>query len=150
MAKKNRKKQAQDEPRELTRKQQHINARDRERNRRVVLAVSITLGLVGAVLLIGILSEFVFKPNSSIATVGGEKISTRAFQERVKYEQSQLENQYIQLNQLEQQFGGQGFFTSQISQIEATLSSPFSLGMQTLDRMINETVIRQQAAGTGH
>ena len=149
MAKKNRKKQAQDEPRELTRKQQHINARDRARNRKVVLAVSITLGLVAAVLLIGILSEFVFKPNSSIATVGGEKISTRAFQERVKYEQSQLENQYVQLNQLEQQFGGQGFFTSQISQIEATLSSPFSLGMQTLDRMINETVIRQQAAEQG-
>lgn len=149
MAKKNRKKQAQEEPRELTRKQQHINARDRERNRKIVMAVGITLGLVALVLLIGILSEFVFKPNSAVATVGDEKISTRAFQQRVKYEQSQLESQYIQLSQLEQQFGNQGFFTSQISQIEATLASPFSLGLQTLDRMIDETVIRQQAAERG-
>lgn len=149
MAKKNRKQQTPEEPRELTRKQQRINARDRERNRKVVLAVSVTFGLVGLVLLIGILSEFVFKPNSAVATVGEDKISTRDFQERVKFEQAQLENQYIQYRQLETQFGGQGFFTSQINQIEATLASPFSLGLQTLDTMIDETVIRQQAAARG-
>ena len=149
MAKKNRKKDAGEEQRELTRKQQHLNARDRERNHKIMLAVGITLGLVGLVLLMGLLSEFVFKPNSAAAKVGDTTITTRDFGRRVKYQQNQLENQYIQYQQLEQQFGGQGFFTSQINQIQATLSSPFSLGVQTLDTMIQEQIVRDEAAARG-
>ena len=57
-----------------------------------------------------------------------------------------MQNQLVRLQQLEQQFGGQGFFTSQINQLQATLSSPFSFGVQVLDDMINEQVIRQEAA----
>src|SRR5690606_26375083 len=51
--------------------------------------------------------------------------------------------------QLEQQFGGQGFFVQQISQLQATLSSPFTLGSAVIDQMINEEVIRMEAAKRG-
>ena len=49
-------------------------------------------------------------PNSTIATVGEEKIVTRDFWKRVRFEEQQLEAQYARLFALEQQLGGQGFF----------------------------------------
>ncbi len=149
MAKKNRKKNAAEETRELTRKEQRMNARDRERNRRITLLVVGVFSAVAVVLLMGILSEFVFKPNSAVASVGDETISTRDFQKRIAYEQNQLENQYLQMRQLEQQFGGQGFFTAQMNQIQATLSSPFSLGASVLDDMIEEQLVTDEAAARG-
>ena len=147
MAKKNRKKDEQE--RELTRKEQHMKAADRERNRRVMLGVGITLGLVLLVLLFGILAEFVFKPNSAVASVGDEKIATKDFWKRTYYEQNQLENQYVQMQQLQQQFGGQDIFGAQLSQIQATLSSPFSLGVDVLDKMIEEKIVAREAAARG-
>ena len=86
------------------------------------------------------------RPNRAVATVGEERVVARDFQKRVKLEQSQLANalQFYQIQ--EQQFGNQGFFTSQINQLQATLQSPFSLGQQTLDQMIQEIIIRREAA----
>lgn len=149
MAKKKQKKNATEEPRELTRKQQRVRAKDRERDRKITLAVAGVFSAVLLIILIGILAEFVFKPNSAVASVGDSNITVRDFRKRVLYEQNSLENQYIQLQQLEQQFGGQGFFTSQINQIQATLSSPFSLGVSVLDDMIEEAIIADEAESRG-
>ncbi len=147
MAKKKRKQT--EESREETRKEKRIKARDRERNRKVYLGTAIVFGLVILILLIGAFDQFVRKPNSPVATVGEEKISTKVFQKRVLYQENQLVNQYQQMNQLEQQFGGQGFFTSQLAQIQATLSSPFAMGSSVLDQLVNEAIVRQEAEKQG-
>jgi hypothetical protein len=144
-----RKSRGQEQPRELTRKEHRMRARDRERNRRLMIGVGIALGLAALVVVIGLVNEFVIKPNGSVATVGATKIVTRDFWKRVHLEQNQLQNQLIQYDQLERQFGGQGFFASQINQIQATLASPFTLGAEVLDRMIQEEVIRQEATARG-
>jgi len=138
-----------EEPRQETRKEKRINAADRERNHKLYMIIGVVFGLAALVLLIGAVDQFVRKPNSPVATIGTEKVSTKEFQKRVRLQENQLLNQYAQMSQLEQQFGGQGFFTSQMAQIEATLSSAFSLGAQVQDQLIDESIIRQEAEKQG-
>ena len=140
-----RKKREQKEERELTRKEVRLRARDRERNRKLYLGVGSAIGLALLIILIGALYAFAYVPNATLATVGNNTIVTKEFWQRMRLERSQLINQLVNLQQLEQQFG-QSFFTSQISQIEAQLQSPFALGVQVLDQMIDEEVIIQEAA----
>lgn len=147
MAKRNRRAEA--EVRELTRKEVRMRTRDRERNRRLYLGTGIAVGLALLFVIIGLVSEFAIKPNSTLASVGDDTIITKDFWKRTKLEKGQLQSQLVQMTQLEEQFGGQGFFTQQINQLQSTLSSPFALGMQVLNKMIDEKVIAQQATTLG-
>ncbi len=147
MAKRNRRVEA--EARELTRKEVRMRTRDRERNRRLYLGTGIAVGLALLFVIIGLVSEFAIKPNSTLASVGEDTIVTKDFWKRTKLEKGQLQSQLVQMTQLEEQFGGQGFFTQQINQLQSTLSSPFALGMQVLNKMIDEKVIAQQATTLG-
>lgn len=147
MAKRNKRKS--EEPRELTRKEHRQRARDRERNRKLYLGAGIALGLALLFVVIGLISEFALRPTRTVASVNGDRIVAREYWQRVFLEQNRMQNQYVQLAQLEQQFGGQGFFASQLNQLQATLSSPFTLGVEVLDRMIREDVVRQAAAERG-
>ena len=144
-----KKKKRSDEPKQLTRKQVHQSARERERNRRIVIGAGAAIGLALLIVVIGVVYEFAIKPSSTLAAVGEDKIVTRDYWKRVHLQQNQLQNQLAQLVDLERQFGNQGYFTSQISQVEATLSSPYSLGVRVLDDMINETLIGQEAEARG-
>ena len=135
-----------EEPRELTRKERRLNARDRERNRKTMLWVGGTVAAVLLVIIIGAIAEFVLKPNSAVASIGDTQIVTKDYWKRIYLQRAQLQNQYVRLQQLETQFGGQGIFTSQLNQIEATLASPFALGVDT---MIEETVLAEEAAARG-
>ena len=144
-----RKKRRVEEPKELTRKQIRHNARVEDRNRKIILFTGITIGVALLFVLAGIIYQFAVIPNSALATVGEDKIQTQDFRKRVRFQQNQLQNQLIQYTDLERQFGNQGFFTSQISQLEGTLSSPYSLGVQVLDQMVNESIIRKEADARG-
>jgi parvulin-like peptidyl-prolyl isomerase len=149
MSKRHEKVQSEEVQRELTRKEQLLRHRDRERHKKLYMFVGIALGLALAFVLIGVVYQFLFLPNSAAAKVGDVSISTAAFQKRARFESSALQNQLLRLQQLEQQFGGQGFFQTQIAQIQATLASPFSLGTQALDGMIEDIVIAREAAARG-
>jgi parvulin-like peptidyl-prolyl isomerase len=144
-----RKSRAEEQPRQITRKEHHLRAADRRRNRRLMIGSGIALGVALLFVAFGLVSEFAIRPNSAAATVNGTKIVTKEFWKRTYLEQNRLQNQLLRMTQLESQFGGQGFFTAQINQIQATLSSPFTLGIDVLDTMINEEVVRQQAASRG-
>lgn len=141
-----RKPRAEEQPRELTRKETRLHAHQRQRNRKIMTWSGVALGLALLLVVIGLVSEFIIMPNSAVATVGETQLITRDFRKRVFLEQNRLQNQMLRMSQLEQQFGGQGFFASQINQLQATLSSPFTLGIEVLDQMIREEVVRQQAA----
>jgi parvulin-like peptidyl-prolyl isomerase len=144
-----RKSRAEEQPRELTRKETRLHAQQRERNRKIMLGTGIAVALALLLVTVGLISEFIIRPRSAVATVGETQLITRDFWKRTFLEQNRLQNQLINMSQLEQQFGGQGFFASQINQIQATLSSPFTLGVQVLDQMIQEEVVKQQAAARG-
>jgi len=111
--------------------------------------VGIALSLALLVIIIGLVTQFVVLPNSTVATVGATQLVTKDFWKRTFLEQNRMVNQLQRLTQLEQQFGGQGFFATQISQLQGTLSSPFTLGVQVLDQMVREEVVRQKAAEKG-
>lgn len=144
MAKRNRRRERQEE-REPTRKEIRLRARQRERDRKLYLGVGAAVGLAVIIILFGAIYAFVYIPNSALARVGTETIATNEFWRRVRLERSLLVNQLVNMQQLEQQLGQQ-FFTSQINQIQAQLQSPFALGAQVLDQMIDEQVILQEAA----
>ena len=149
MSKRHEKVQTEEVQREMTRKEQLLRHRDRERHKKLYTFVGIALGLALALVLIGVVYQFLFLPNSAAATVGDVSISTAQFQKRARFEHNALQNQLLRLQQLEQQFGGQDFFQTQIAQIQATLASPFSLGTQALDGMIEEVLIAREAAARG-
>jgi hypothetical protein len=140
-----RKKRLEEKERELTRKEVRLRERDRERHRTLYMGVGAALALALILLIAGALYAFAYVPNSTLATVGDETIVTKDFWERMRLEKNRLTNQLLNLQQLEQQFG-QSFFTSQINQIQAQLQSPFALGVQVLDQMIDERVVAQAAA----
>ena len=144
-----RKPRPEEAERAITRKEHRLRARDRERNRKIMTWVGSALGLALLLVIAGLISEFVVRPNSAVATVGETKVVTRDFWKRTFLEQNRLQNQLIRLSQLEAQFGGQGFFTTQINQIQGVLSSPFTLGVEVLDQMVREEVVRQKAAEFG-
>lgn len=133
----------------VTKKEHRIRARDRERNRKLMLGTGIAVGLALIMVIAGLISEFLIRPGSAVAKVGDATIVTRDFGKRVLLEQNRMQNQLQRLIQLEQQFGGQGFFAAQINQLQATLSSNFTLGLDTLDLMIEEEIVRAQAAARG-
>jgi hypothetical protein len=141
-----RKPRAEEQPRELTRKETRLHAQQRERNRKIMTWTGAALALALLLVVVGLVSEFVITPNSAVAKVGETQLITRDFRKRVFLEQNRLQNQLLRMSQMEQQFGGQGFFASQINQLQATLSSPFTLGIEVLDQMIREEVVRQKAA----
>lgn len=138
---------------EPTRKEVVRSRRVRAQQRRLyigLLAVSLALVIVlGA----GIIDTALIQPNSPVAVVEGTTISTKQFQRRFRYEQVQLQNQLVQLQQFEAQLNpdGQGtsLFGSQIAQIQSLLSDSQALGFQVLEDMIDEVLVRQRAASEG-
>ena len=135
--------------REMTRKEERLRQRDRERHRKLYTFVGIALGVALLFILIGVVYQFLVLPNQQVARVGDVTIAANQFWKRVKLQQNSLQNQLLQYQQIEEQFGGQGFFTTQISQLQATLGSPFALGQQTLDQMLEELIVEREAAARG-
>ncbi len=143
-----KRKQRVEEERELTRKESRLRARDRERNRRLYIGTGIAIGLALILVLAGAVMQFAIRPNRAIASVGDQQIITRDFWQRMRFERWQLQNQLFQMQQLEGQFG-QSIFGAQIGQIQSTLANPFGFGVQVLDQMIDDEVIKQEAAARG-
>lgn len=145
MSTKKKQRKLEKEQRELTRKEVRARAKDRARNRKIYTWIGAAIGVALIAILVGVVVEFLITPNSVVAKVGDETIITKDFRRRTLLQQGQLVSQLSRYLQLEQQFGGQGFFQNQISQIQSTLGSPFTLGISVLDQMINEKVILREA-----
>lgn len=143
MAKRKKRPEEQVE-RELTRKEIRLRERDRQRHRVLYTGVGAAIGLALLLLIAGAVYQFAYVPNSTVATVAGERIITKDYWRRMRLERSQLQNQLVNMQQLQQQFGQQ-FFASQISQIQAQLQSPFALGVSVLDKIIDEHIVAREA-----
>ena len=144
-----KKRQETENPREQrqSRKEYLRSQREAAEKRRIYMA----LGGVGALLVLififALVNEFVLAPNRAVATINGEDITLRDWEDRVRYERAQriivLENQYTAFDGdvgLIQQFAGQ-----QINELFAAEE----LGQIVIDTMVNEVVIRQAAEERG-
>lgn len=108
--------------RQETRKETVRRRRDLERNRRLLIALA-GVGVVLVLLLAaGVIQELVIKPSQPVATVNGVRIPTDAYKKRVLFGWYQSQNQ---------------------------VTDPQGTSLQTLDQMVDETLIREQAKQRG-
>ena len=123
-------------PKELARAR-----RERKARRQTLIAISVVVALVVIVLSVGIINELIVKPGQPVAEVGDVQITTKDFQERVRFQRMQtitLIEQYAQL-----------FGVDQVSSIAAQLDEYETIGQQVLDSMTQEVLVRQAAGELG-
>jgi parvulin-like peptidyl-prolyl isomerase len=89
-----------------------------------------------------------------VANVNGDVIRTDEFQKQVKFYRLQLISRFNQYYQFAQMFGATDplndpNFGSALQQISSQLNVPESAGQQVLDLMIEDRLIRQEAAKRG-
>jgi parvulin-like peptidyl-prolyl isomerase len=149
MAKKRRRRKQEAEPQVENRRETRLRARDRKRNLRLMLIVGGIVGVALVLVLFGVVSELIIKPNSVLAQVEDQTIVTRNFWQQARLRQSELENQRLRLQIFAQQFGDSSLFASQIASINATLASPLTLGTQVLNDMIEGAVLQIKAPEVG-
>ena len=134
----------------------HLARREREaiQVRRIWVALTLVgIALIG-VLGFGAYQEFLVKPNVPVAIVNGVPIRAPAYQSMVRYQQWQLEIQAAELQQRlvrlepeaeDQEFMAQ-YLEQQVQQIQAMMSQ---LPMQTVESMIGDELVRQEALRRG-
>lgn len=135
-------------PKQKVVSKKHVARLERER-RQAKLIQYIAIGVVATIVLIlayGYLDINYLRARQPIVEVNGEKITTKEFQARVVIQRNDLINTYMQYSQF-QQFGMD--VSQQLQQIETSLSIPSIVGQQVFDAMVNEALIRQEAAKRG-
>src|SRR5689334_6197150 len=134
-------------PKPTTHTKKHVARLERERQqtRMILYVFSGLVAVVLAVLLYGYLDIHYFQLNKPVATVGGVEISARDFEARVQIQRRQLLDNYSQYVQFQQFMD----VTQQLQEIQYYLDTPGVIGQGVLNQMINEEVLRQEAAKLG-
>jgi peptidyl-prolyl cis-trans isomerase D len=120
--------------------------REQQQGRVILYTFFGILAAVVLLLLYGWLDIKYFQANRPVAKVGDAEILVRDFEPRVRLQRQQLLSQYNLYAQY-QQFGMD--VTAQLQQIQSSLDSPVTVGQSVLDQMVNEELIRQEAAKRG-
>ena len=144
-----KRRQVREEP---SRRVQAMTRKERERSRVITIIVGVVVGLAIVALVGAVLWQSVVTPISTVAVVNGDRIATRDLWKRAQYDHLQRESNLRNLLNYQQQIdpgGKQGFFTSQIQQLQGDLVDNEGLTNKVLEQMIEEDLIRQQAAKNG-
>ncbi|MBK8780224.1 MAG: peptidylprolyl isomerase [Anaerolineales bacterium] len=120
--------------------------REQQQGRIILYTFFGILAAVVLLLIYGWLDIKYFQANRPVAKVGDTKILVKDFEPRVRLQRQQLLSQYNLYSQY-QQFGMD--VTAQLQQIEGSLNQPTIVGQTVLDQMINEELIRLEAAKRG-
>jgi parvulin-like peptidyl-prolyl isomerase len=131
------------------RTKKHVARLERERQQSRIILFAFVGILTSVVLLLvyGYLDINYFQLQKPVAKVGDVEIAVSQFQPRVRMQRQQLLAQYNQYQQYSQLFGMD--VTSQLTQLETQLNSPETIGQSVLDQMINEQLVRLEAAKRG-
>ncbi len=142
-----------------TRKQ--ISRREQEAvwEQRIKIIAAVVVLLIVGVLIFGAVNELVLKPNKAVARVGDTTIKANYFQARVRYQRLQIKSQLAQYQNIlaqldpndEQTQSIYQQFQVQASSLENQLKPELAtlLGGQVLDQIIEEELVRQEAAARG-
>ncbi len=122
--------------------------REKQQIRWIWITTIIVFALVVGLIIGGIINEKVIKPNRPVAVVNGDKISMKDFQEQVRFTRSRIIDNANQTYQFMQYFAEDptymSSFVTQLEQIAVQLT-PINVGQQTLDSMIEDRLIQQEA-----
>ncbi len=151
MAKKTKKRA----PKELTRKQQSRLERDLRIERILKWSVTAVAIVIVGVLAFGFITENVIKARQSVATVAGVPVTTSEFQSRVRFHRMQmvmnLNQMYMQQQALDPTDPNAQayleYIQNNIRDLQSQLAAENALiiGDQTLDQLIEEELVRQEA-----
>lgn len=126
--------------------------RERRQTRYILIGSLITIILVVGLIAYGALDQTVLQAQQPVAIVNGDSISTGAFQGQVRYQRYNLVRNAMNTVQFMQYFGNdpanQGSFVQQLVQIQNEMQ-PSIVGKNTIDLMIEDRLIRQEAARRG-
>lgn len=121
--------------------------RERQQSRLILYTFFGILGVVVLLLGYGWLDLNYLQLQRPVAKIGDTNILVKDFEPRVRLQRQQLLNDFNTYLQYQQFFGMN--MDAQLQQIEFTLNSPSVLGQSVLDQMIDEEIIRQEAAKRG-
>jgi len=138
-------------PEVLSKKQLSRRVREERQKRILYTLLGVTALAVILVLGFGFYQEYIAKPSAPVALVHGQPISTRDYQQMVKYRRFELANQAAmlqdQLSRLDPTKEDEQFLVQYLQQqIQQLQSQSISLPLQVLDDMIDEQLILQEAA----
>ncbi len=120
--------------------------RERRQTRLILYAFIGILVVVAGLITYSILYTKYLQAKEPVAKVGNVNIALGEWQARVQLERANLENEYNYYQQYAQ-FGLD--VSSQLQSIQTQLGDPTKLGQTVLDNMIDEELIRQEAAKRG-
>jgi parvulin-like peptidyl-prolyl isomerase len=135
----------------LTKRQLSRREREERQKRLITIIAIVTAAAVLIVLAFGFYQEYVVKPSAPVATVNGKPISTRDYQAMIRYQRferaSSIARLQNQLSLLDATAEDQQFLVQYIQQqIQQLQSGEITLGTDVLDVMIDDELIRQEAA----
>ncbi len=137
----------------LTRKQHSRAERERTMNRYLLIGTVVVAVAVVGLIAYGLIDQNVLQPRKAVARVNDASISLADFQKAVRYQRFQLLGSYVQTSQQAQFFGSdpqfKQYFDTQLSQIQTQLTDAEGLGRQVLNNLIDDQIIRQEAAKRG-
>ncbi len=138
----------------LTKKQIARSKKVKRQQQRIWLGVAAVVLFMFAILVIGIVQEYVVSPRQPVATVNGEEISRADYQKRVRYDQWELlltEQRLIsQQSQYDPNDETLKFFYDYIGgQVEQVRQLRQGVPQQALEDLINEALVRQEATRRG-
>jgi peptidyl-prolyl cis-trans isomerase D len=141
--------------------QKHINKKHlahlevvRRQDRIIRISALVIILLVVGVVAYGFLSNTVLMQYRTVAEVNGDKIQAGEFQTQVKIQRIQAINRYMQYLQYAQMFGIQdplndANFGPMLKADSDRLNSTETMGQEVIDLLINDRLIRQEAAKRG-
>lgn len=120
--------------------------REQQQGRLILYIFFGILAAVALLLLYGWLDINYFQARRPVAKVGDVEILVKDFEPRVRLQRQQLLSQYNLYAQYAQ-FGMN--VEAQLQEIQTQLDTPALIGKTVLDQMVNEELIRQEAAKRG-
>lgn len=127
--------------------------KERRTTRLVTIGFSITAVLIILLIGYGILFENVFKYNTIVATIDGDKITAREFIDRVRLRRKLYVENYQYLFNMAQYFASEqsmyAYFSNQLESYRSTLANPKQFGQSILEEMIEEHIIAKEADKRG-
>jgi len=138
----------------LTKKQIARSKKVARQERTVWLGVAGVVALILIVLAIGIVQEYALSPRQPVAIVNGEEISREDYQKGVRYTRWYLrrveQNLVLEQAAYDPEDESQQFLYQYLgSQIEQVREQQLSVPTQTLEDLIDEALVRQEAARRG-
>jgi parvulin-like peptidyl-prolyl isomerase len=140
---------AKQKPKKKIVTKKHLSRERREaKQTRILVIVSIAVGaIILGLVIYGVIDQTIVQPGIAVARVGDTKITVREFKPLVQYTRVQMLNQAYQYLNFFQQFGDFGSsFLDNARSIAMELSQPVVLGRSVLDDMIDNIIIKEEAA----